>query len=109
MGCGHGLPGIYCLLQGSNVSFQDYNKEVIEHVTAPNIEKNKLLSADLETQNLTLIWGDWANIGDQLCPEKYNLILASETLYNLEYYENFYELIKKALKEDGLLIIATKA
>ena len=40
LGCGHGLPGIYCAQRSSSVVFQDYNKEVLEYVTVNNFIKN---------------------------------------------------------------------
>jgi len=48
LGCGHGLPGILCLLAGApDVVLQDYNPEVIEHLTGPNVILN-LDRIDLE-------------------------------------------------------------
>jgi len=40
LGCGHGLPGVLCLLAGADVDFQDYNAEVLERLTRPNVEAN---------------------------------------------------------------------
>jgi predicted nicotinamide N-methyase len=40
LGCGHGLPGLLCLLAGADVDFQDYNAEVLEQLTRPNVEAN---------------------------------------------------------------------
>jgi predicted nicotinamide N-methyase len=40
LGCGHGLPGVLCLLAGSEVHFQDYNREVLTSLTAPNVAAN---------------------------------------------------------------------
>lgn len=45
LGCGHGLPGLLCLLAGADVDFQDYNAEVLERLTRPNVEAN-LASAE---------------------------------------------------------------
>ena len=41
LGCGHGLPGIYLLLKGSNVTFQDFNKEVLDLITKAYINQLK--------------------------------------------------------------------
>ncbi|BBN00080.1 hypothetical protein MPTK1_1g26230 [Marchantia polymorpha subsp. ruderalis] len=41
LGCGHGLPGILACLKGaSTVHFQDFNAEVLRHLTIPNVEAN---------------------------------------------------------------------
>lgn len=43
VGCGHGLPGIYCACEfmPKRVVLQDFNEEVIERVSKPNIELNQ--------------------------------------------------------------------
>ena len=50
LGCGAALPGLFCLKNGqiSELHLQDFNSEVIEHVTKPNIALNQ--SSMLETQ-----------------------------------------------------------
>ncbi|KAJ3115153.1 Histidine protein methyltransferase 1 [Phlyctochytrium bullatum] len=41
LGCGSGLPGIFCMLGGaSHVDLQDYNEEVIRLLTFPNVLLN---------------------------------------------------------------------
>jgi predicted nicotinamide N-methyase len=40
LGCGHGLPGILCLLAGASAHFQDYNRQVLRHLTAHNVAAN---------------------------------------------------------------------
>ncbi|CAN0552581.1 unnamed protein product, partial [Ectocarpus sp. 12 AP-2014] len=42
LGCGHGFPGIIALQQGvcARVCFSDFNREVIEQVTIPNVRLN---------------------------------------------------------------------
>ncbi|KAH0806698.1 histidine protein methyltransferase 1-like [Histomonas meleagridis] len=41
LGCGRGLPGIYCSLHGSpEVVLQDFNHEVLEEITQPNAKLN---------------------------------------------------------------------
>eukprot|EP00117_Sycon_ciliatum_P040293 scpid85708/ scgid29631/ Histidine protein methyltransferase 1 homolog; Arsenic-transactivated protein 2; Methyltransferase-like protein 18 len=43
VGCGAALPGLYALLMGAKaVDFQDYNEEVLRHVTVPNVAANML-------------------------------------------------------------------
>ncbi|GAB4818881.1 hypothetical protein N2152v2_005927 [Parachlorella kessleri] len=40
LGCGHALPGLVALLAGAEVHFQDYNREVVQTVTIPNVAAN---------------------------------------------------------------------
>jgi len=68
LGCGHGLPGIYALKYGANVHFQDYNEEVIEQLTIPNVflnfpekKENDLIS------RIRFFSGDWNSINVFLC------------------------------------------
>ncbi|RWR87140.1 histidine protein methyltransferase 1 [Cinnamomum micranthum f. kanehirae] len=41
LGCGHGLPGIFACLEGAAViHFQDFNAEVLQCLTIPNVKAN---------------------------------------------------------------------
>lgn len=41
LGCGTGLPGIYSLIKGARTThFQDYNAEVLDYITIPNVILN---------------------------------------------------------------------
>ncbi|KAJ6754567.1 HISTIDINE PROTEIN METHYLTRANSFERASE 1 HOMOLOG-RELATED [Salix purpurea] len=41
LGCGHGLPGIFAFLEGASaVHFQDFNAEVLQSLTIPNVNAN---------------------------------------------------------------------
>lgn len=57
IGCGHALPGIYCLMNGAaNVDFQDFNEEVLTHLTIPNILLN------VKNINSKFYSGDWESL-----------------------------------------------
>jgi len=112
LGCGQGLPGIWALLNGANVVFTDYNKEVLEEVTMPcilhNISINGLDSQKDEILKRTkLIYGDWNEICSQFNNEC-DLILTSETIYNTNYYKSLHNIIQKSLSKDGIALIAAK-
>ena len=67
--------------------FQDYNDQVIEHITIPNI----LLNFEFESKISTRLFsGDWNNLEQTLISEAnnnlYDVILTSETIYNIENY-----------------------
>lgn len=127
VGCGAGLPGIYVLLQGAEVHFQDYNDDVIEYVTIPNVLVNlaqQQKQSQSETGSFDLLEtarkccrffsGDWGsgvyfiNPG-QVSEMMYDVILTSETIYAVESHVKLYNIIKRHLKKpDGIAYVAAK-
>ncbi|XP_017047351.1 histidine protein methyltransferase 1 homolog [Drosophila ficusphila] len=115
LGCGSGLLGIYAIKHGARVDFQDYNKDVLEYITYPNILLNvdETLSDDEKLEfldkNTSLYSGDWSNF-TQLTQgvEKYDLILTSETIYNIENQQKLLETFAGRLKPDGIIFVAAK-
>ncbi|XP_078347361.1 histidine protein methyltransferase 1 homolog [Oculina patagonica] len=127
IGCGAGLPGIYALLQGAEVHFQDYNDDVIEYVTIPNVLFNLAQQNEqcqLETATFDLLGsaqkccrffsGDWGSVVNFINPElvsdmMYDVILTSETIYAVESHAKLYHFIKRHLKKpDGIAYVAAK-
>ncbi|KAJ8682822.1 hypothetical protein QAD02_018614 [Eretmocerus hayati] len=110
LGCGAGVLGLVALLQGSNVHFQDYNLEVIESYTIPNVILNcdKL---DTVTKRCQFYCGDWESfvnlIGNDES-EEYDYILSSETIYNPNNYPKLYQIFKQKLRKNGICYIAAK-
>lgn len=139
LGCGHGLPGIFSCLQVSNpvyllvftedllnwkmnlffqeasaVHFQDFNSEVLECLTIPNVVANlpvKSQSMDTDVE-VRFFAGDWSEV-HQILPNLqtddqdsnccsgpsssagYDIILMAETVYSISTLPALYELIKK--------------
>lgn len=104
MGCGRGLPGIYAALHGaSSVVLQDYNQDVIERLTAPNVVLNNCPA------NVVSFSGSAWSDAQQLFPaQSYDVILASETIYRKEQLPCFVNAIKHLMKKDGIAIVAAK-
>ena len=137
LGCGAGLPGIFCLLHGADhVCFQDYNPEVINNFTFPNVCLNLLTELETSTDEKTsskivsrlpvykrsplscdirnktsFFSGDWASFGTLLRKkdDKFDLILSSETIYNTENYPKLKPLISNHLKQDGMALFSAKS
>jgi hypothetical protein len=77
LGCGHGLPGLYFLLRGCRVMFQDFNKEVLEKITYSYIKQlsdnyklgkinfYKYYLLDF-SENLSFMDGDWSKLTENL-------------------------------------------
>jgi SAM-dependent methyltransferase len=115
LGCGHGLPGIFSLLHGANVTFQDYNSEVICQVTIGNIVLNKYTVEDSEkVGNVQGFYeGDWGSLNSLLAEElgmhSFDIILTSDTLYNSSSYPKLYSVIRDHLHPNGTAYIAAKS
>eukprot|EP00955_Chlamydomonas_euryale_P044908 353000-Chlamydomonas_euryale.AAC.12 len=100
LGCGHGLPGILCLLAGATVHFQDYNPQVLHELTMPNVRANLArLPPARPRPNARYFSGDWASTGAMLNSKglggHYDVILASECIYCTESQYHLLECIKQ--------------
>lgn len=117
LGCGHGLPAIYALLAGANtVHFQDYNKEVLQALTVPNVQYN-LSHSSVPKQNghrLRYFAGDWAAVSSKLHASQlggfYDYIFTAETIYSQRGQECLLDCIKQALQPPhGVAYVAAKS
>ena len=115
MGCGAGLLGIFAFLKGaSSVCFQDYNCEVIESFTIPSLcasLSNAHIDPPQNEGRLKLMSGDWGAVGKHLKAENsplFDLILSSETIYNVEYYQKILEFLRDHLSDKGEALFAAK-
>lgn len=97
------------ILRSNNVFFFQ-NKEVLEHVTIPNI----LLNIEEDEREKEIIKckfysGDWDSFNNKLgSSELYDLIFTSETIYNMCNYEKLINLIMKRLSNNGIVYVAAK-
>ncbi|XP_014521682.1 histidine protein methyltransferase 1 homolog [Vigna radiata var. radiata] len=126
VGCGHGLPGIFALLEGAAaVHFQDFNAEVLRCLTIPNLNANISGESQPSPSNPTIcdkaevrfFAGDWSGIDkllphvstDDNCGGGYDFILMAETVYSVSSLQTLYNLIKKCLQHpDGVVYMAAK-
>lgn len=123
VGCGAGLPGIYALKHGAQVDFQDYNEEIVREFTIPNVWINLLESYPKENtdfireflrQKCHFYCGDWTFLTDFINTDKlpsklYDIILTSETIYNVSNYEKLVDFCRKQLKyPNGIVYVAAK-
>lgn len=114
VGCGQGLLGLAAGIsnpQLSKIYFLDLNQDVLLYSTIPNLSFN--FSADFIINNCELISGDWraTNFQSLLCLDmnKPNLVLASEVLYNPDYYAALGNLLFFLLSpKNSLALISTK-
>ncbi|KAH8323197.1 hypothetical protein KR067_000291 [Drosophila pandora] len=116
LGCGSGLLGIYAMKLGARSDFQDYNKDVLEYITYANIllnldeeltETEKLEYLDKKT---SLYSGDWSHFTDLTKEsEKYDVILTSETIYNIDNQQKLLDTFASRLKPEGIVLVAAKS
>ena len=130
MGCGSALPGIFCMKNSRAISvdFQDYNREVLEAVTLPNIYANYFIdsqscepgkSVEVEMDNLKLlslpnlgrmVFGDWGTFAEAQSEHQYDLILTSETIYSDLSYRSIVKLFReKLIVGTGKVLLACKS
>ncbi|XP_040575989.1 histidine protein methyltransferase 1 homolog [Lepeophtheirus salmonis] len=103
LGCGAGLPGIIFLSKGAtNVDFQDYNPEVVDYYTIPNVLLNN------QESKSRFFSGDWSSLQNIIIDTKYDVILTSETIYNLENQHKLISIFNSLLKDDGYIFLASK-
>ncbi|VVC44198.1 S-adenosyl-L-methionine-dependent methyltransferase,Lysine methyltransferase [Cinara cedri] len=104
LGCGTGLLGIFTLVSGAqNVDFQDFNKDVLINTTMSNV----LLNCEDKLNVCKYYSGDWKSFTD-FNENKYDLILTSETIYNVNNYKKLINLFEKKLKLSGCILLIAK-
>ena len=105
LGCGRGLPGLWCLKRGAQqVVFSDYDADVLERYTRRD-------AARVGGQ-CYFYAGDWRGLPAALSgdgfEEKFDLILSAETAYREDTTRSLVECIAKTLSVDGEAVVATK-
>ncbi|XP_067650131.1 histidine protein methyltransferase 1 homolog isoform X1 [Haliotis asinina] len=109
LGCGAGLPGLTAMHKGAAVvDFQDYNPEVVENITIPNVELNQCSSCKCR-----FFSGDWSSLPSTICTDdkemRYDIILTAETIYNTRSYSKLHQAFQKLLKQNGTIYLAAKS
>ncbi|ETM50979.1 hypothetical protein L914_05081 [Phytophthora nicotianae] len=103
LGCGHGLPGIHALQRGAErVVFSDYNKEVLELTTCPNVHRN----AQELYNKAEFYTGGWTSMSQYMKDVEhqteeqmqFDLILTAETIYTETVAVELYQTIKRHLR-----------
>ena len=94
------------------VWFNDYNEDVLKEITIPNV----LLNVPSTRETVTRFFsGDWRSFEENFLKKeiteerlKFDLILTSETIYNVENQAKLVSIFKHFLKEDGEVLVAAK-
>lgn len=108
LGCGAGLPGIYCCCcHARSVHFQDFNEEVLQLVTHINVRYNVPEENSVQCRYFS---GDWASFSQLIKKEgqTYDVILTAETIYSPDNYPSLHDVFNVALKHNGVVVLAAK-
>ncbi|HEY7455276.1 MAG TPA: methyltransferase [Thermoleophilaceae bacterium] len=97
LGCGLGLPSIAAALAGGRVLATDWSPDAIE-ATAANAERN---GAPVETLRCS-----WADPEPLIERAPWQLVLASDVLYEARNVDQLLELLPKLVDETGLVLLA---
>ena len=112
LGCGAALPGIFCLKSGliTHLHLQDFNPEVIDHITKPNVTLNQNSKQNSPCVETRFFSGDWSDFLAKLSLEsvKYDLILTSETIYEENNYHKLISIFDQLLAPNGSILLAAK-
>ncbi|KAL7747873.1 hypothetical protein RI367_006808 [Sorochytrium milnesiophthora] len=149
LGCGSAIPSLYLLGRTRSqqqqhddtliravrhLTLQDYNAQVLQLVTVPNVLLNTLhrppadaqvdvhdafeteldLAHVIELPHVSFASGDWQSLTDPLLScndggKRYDLILTSETIYEESSAKHLLQLIASTLsKPDGIALVAAK-
>ncbi|CAH0486111.1 unnamed protein product [Peronospora farinosa] len=104
LGCGHGLPGIHALLRGAErVTFSDYNKEVLELTTCPNVLRNVDKQLFKKADFYAGAWSSMSRYMEEVEQQtheqmQFDLILTAETIYTEAVAVELYQTIKRHLR-----------
>ncbi|KAA0191722.1 hypothetical protein HAZT_HAZT011169 [Hyalella azteca] len=101
LGCGAGILGIYAVLQGASVTLQDYNEDVIEHITAPNVLYNVAELTETSNESDAGLIENMHVQSNEL--SQFDVIMTSETIYNQENYEKILKVFTTCLKPHGVV------
>ncbi|XP_003382692.1 PREDICTED: histidine protein methyltransferase 1 homolog [Amphimedon queenslandica] len=115
LGCGAGLLGIHALLnKAREVHFQDYNSEVIDYLTIPNVtlniskEHSENSSVFGKTRFFSGKWSDFKPLDFDSNPMQYDIILTSETIYNSSSHAELLNVLYRHLDKRGFILVAAK-
>lgn len=88
------------------VHFQDFNAEVLQCLTIPNVNANILQNSEADIRYFAGDWGEVHQLLRHLNTDEncncelneyggYDIILMAETVYSISTLPNLYQLIKK--------------
>jgi predicted nicotinamide N-methyase len=111
LGCGHGLPAIYLALAGhcARIDLQDHSIRVIQDITQANVWRNHVVTKLRHPPRFFAgDWQSWLRTASLSIDQKYDLILASETVYSKTSTRLCLQVCQRLLKPNGVALFAGK-
>ena len=115
VGAGHGVPALVAAraLGGrcGTLTLTDYNRDVVEEVTAPNAQATfELMESEGERapREVRYLCGDWSGYDAFVEAGSVDVMLTSESIYDVEQYQSLCSFIDHALHERGACYVAAK-
>lgn len=99
LGAGVGLPGLVACLKGAKVTLCDYVEEALDNA------RSNAIANGAENHNISFLTMDWESPG-QL--GTFDIIIGAEIVYDYFFHSSLIDLMNKALKLNGSLIIADR-
>lgn len=99
LGAGVGLPGLVACLKGAKVTLSDYVEEALDNA------RSNAIANGAENHNISFLTMDWESPG-QL--GTFDIIIGAEIVYDYFFHSSLIDLMNKALKLNGSLIIADR-
>ncbi|KAI9148618.1 hypothetical protein H9P43_010099 [Blastocladiella emersonii ATCC 22665] len=131
LGCGSALPSMALLAHRvpfAHLTLSDYNVQVLHLVTAPGVvlnagpppaddelDRDGAYEAEIAAgwdaipENVDFVSGDWSLMAEHLSQDRYDLVLTSETIYDLVTAPRLLDLIEAKLAHTGRALVAAKA
>ena len=111
LGCGHGLPGVVAALAGAaDVTFADFNAEVLHALTAPCAAANLARAArDAPPPQLRFFSGDWGALPPLLPASSYDVLLSADTIYSVASQPRLLAVMRASLRPGGCALVAAKS
>lgn len=94
LGAGMGLPGIACAAKGCRVTLSDFNPIAVE-LAGENARRNGL--------EIEMLQEDWRNFS---CDQRFDLLLASDVLYDPKLNTYLGDIFAQNLKAGGRILVS---
>jgi len=95
LGAGLGAPGLTAAAAGFSVTLTDYEELILD------FERINAAASKLENVRFALL--DWLKPPEM---ERYDIIIGAEILFREEFFQPLLDVLRKALKPDGVVYLA---
>jgi predicted nicotinamide N-methyase len=95
LGAGLGAPGLTAAAAGFSVTLTDYEELILDF--------ERINAAASKLDNVRFAMLDWLNPPEM---EQYDVIIGAEILFREEFFQPLLDVLRKALKPDGVVYLA---